>query len=127
MANNNKNKIYIIVTGVVAITLIWLSQSNNNKNKIPVPESSPKENIENKTAKEEPTKTFEGTLWSSGDEGKGNLMLTNGDTVIYIRTSRDFSNLIGKYVIVSIDGTLESFTLLNIEKNLTRDGYIQTN
>jgi len=70
---------------------------------------------------------LEGVLWSSNDETKGNLMLVNNDTTIYIKTSRDFSDLTGKYVIASVDGTLDNFTLLNIEENLTKDGFIKTN
>lgn len=118
-----KNRIYIIITGVVAFTLIWLSQSNRTQ--IPELESLLEKNTENNIVGEEPVDTLEGVLWSSDDEAKGNLMLVGKDATIYIRTSRDFDELIGKYVIASIDGTLENFTLLNIEENLTRDGYIK--
>ena len=120
-----KNRIYIILTGAVAITLIWLSQGNGNQ--APKLKSLLEENTENNTASKKPVNTLEGILWSSDDEARGNLMLVNSDTTIYIRTSRDFSDLAGKNVIVSIDGTPDDFTLLNIEKNLAKDGYIQAN
>ena len=121
---NKKNRIYIIITGVVAITLIWLSQSN--KNLRPELESLSGANSVNNTANK-PVDTVEGTLWRSDDDAKGNLMLVTSDAIIYIRTSRDFNELVSKNVVVSIDGTSDNFTLLNIEKNLAKDGFIQTN
>lgn len=119
---NKKNRIYIIMTGIVAITLIWLSQSNKNQlSELQLPLSEePTNNIA-----VENVDTLEGVLWSSDDETKGNLMLVNNNATIYIRTSRDFNNLVGKYVIASVDGTSDNFTLLNIEENLAKDGYIK--
>lgn len=120
-----KNRIYIIITGVVAITLIWLSQSNRNK--IPKLESFlGRETEQNNTTDKKSVNALEGTLWPSDNETKGNLMLVGKNATVYIRTSRDFSDLVGKYIIASINGTLENFTLLNIEENLTRDGFIRT-
>jgi len=116
-----KNRIYIIITGLVAITLIWLSQSNKNKlSDLQLPLD---EELTSNIA-DENVNTLEGVLWSSDDETKGNLMLVNNNTTIYIRTSRDFSGLTGKYVIASIDGTRDNFTLLNIEESFAKDGYI---
>jgi hypothetical protein len=123
-----KNLIYIILTGVVAIVLIWLSQGNRNQ--APELESFIKENTENNTVSKKPVNTLntlEGVLWSSDDEAKGNLMLVNSGITIYLKTSRDFSDLIGKNVIISMDGALDNFTLLNIEENLTKGGFIQVN
>ncbi|OGN10922.1 MAG: hypothetical protein A3J46_04165 [Candidatus Yanofskybacteria bacterium RIFCSPHIGHO2_02_FULL_41_11] len=123
---NNKNVAYIVLTGVVAITLIWLSR--NDENQKPKFESLFEEGVLDNTVNEGSLNTLEGTLWSSDDEAKGNLMLAvNNGATIYIRTSRNFSDLIGKYVLVSIDGTLENFTLVNIEENLTKGGFIQAN
>lgn len=120
-----KNRIYIIITGVVAITLIWLSQSNRNK--MPKLESFlGRETEQNNTTDKKSVNALEGTLWPSDNETKGNLMLVGKNATVYIRTSRDFSDLVGKYIIASINGTLENFTLLNIEENLTRDGFIRT-
>ena len=117
-----KNRIYIILTGVVAITLIWLSQSNKNQlSELQLPIG---EELSDNIA-DENVDTLEGVLWSSDDETKGNLMLVNNNSTIYIRTSRDFSDLTGKYVIASVDGTLDNFTLLNIEDNLAKDGFIK--
>ena len=116
-----KNRIYIIITGLVAITLIWLSQSNKNKlSDLQLPLD---EELTSNIA-DENVNTLEGVLWSSDDETKGNLMLVNNNTTIYIRTSRDFSGLTGKYVIASVDGTLDNFTLINIEESFAKNGYI---
>lgn len=117
-----KNRIYIVMTGVVALTLIWLSQSNRNQMsefQLPLNEESA-----HNTANH-PIDTLEGVLWSSDDEARGNLMLVNQYATIYLKTSRDFGNLVGKNVIVSVDGTLDNFTLLNIEEVLAKDGFIK--
>ncbi|MBI2674553.1 MAG: hypothetical protein HYX22_02350 [Candidatus Yanofskybacteria bacterium] len=121
---NKKNRIYIIMTGVVAITLIWLSQ--NNKSKETDLELPLDEELSDNIAAEN-VGTLEGVLWSSGDEAKGNLMLISNNTTIYIRTSRDFNDLVGKHVIASVEGTLDNFTLIDIVENLTKDGFIKTN
>ena len=68
---------------------------------------------------------LEGQLQNSDDLNRGNLKLTSSLGEIYIRTARDFSALIGFDVLMTIDGTLDKFTLLNIEKRLEKDGYIQ--
>ena len=119
---DRKNRIYIVITGIVAITLIWLSQSNNSQG--PELESLSGENFINNTVKQS-VDTLEGVLWLSDNETKGNLMLVTADTTIYVRTSRDFSGLVGRYVVASVDGTLENFSLLNIEESLTKDGFIK--
>mgnify|MGYP001567969249 CR=1 FL=1 len=119
-----KNLIYIIIIGIVALTLIWLSQSSKNQ----VPELKSlldDKKIENSTIAKKSNNMLEGVLWSSDDDTKGNFMLVTGNKTIYIKTSRKFNELAGKNVIVSIDGTPDNFTLLNIEENLTKDGYIK--
>lgn len=116
----NKNKIYIIIIGVVAVTLIWLSQNNKKQGQI---ETLVNENPLEQTVAETPS-ALEGTLWISDTEARGNLMLVNNTANFYIKTSRDFNSLIGKQVIVSIDGVLDNFILLNIEENPIKDGYI---
>ena len=68
---------------------------------------------------------LEGQLQNSDDLNRGNLKLTSSLGEIYIRTARDFSALIGFDVLMTIDGTLDKFTLLSIEKRVEKDGYIQ--
>jgi hypothetical protein len=56
-----------------------------------------------------------GTLKKSDISTKGNLMLVFPDqSKVYIQTSRDFSNLIDKEVVVEIKGSKESFQLIEI-------------
>lgn len=119
-----KNIIYISVTAVVVLTLIWLSRGSDNK----TPELKSlidNKKVENETVIKKSSNTLEGVLWSSDNIAKGNLMLVTANTTIYINTSRKFNELAGKNVVVSIDGTPDNFTLLNIEENLTKDGYIK--
>lgn len=116
-----KNKIYITVTGLMAVTLIWLSQVNKNSELKDI--LSDEKTTDNNSVS--PITSLEGTLWVSNDQSKGNLMLQSKYALIYLKTSRDFNNLIGKNVLVSTEGTLENFTLLNIEEKITKDGFIQ--
>jgi hypothetical protein len=60
---------------------------------------------------------LEGELKVSNDKKRGNLMLllANSDRIIYLNTSRDFGSLIGKQVIVSIEGSLDDFALQDIK------------
>lgn len=57
---------------------------------------------------------WEGKLEASDNTAKGNYKLTSGTHVIYIKTSRDYSSLVGKDVKVSYQGSLESFSLQDI-------------
>jgi len=122
-----KNIIYIAVTVLVALTLIWLSRGSDKQ--IPELESLFKneenKKVENGEIIKKLNNMLEGILWASDNAAKGNLMLVTGDTTIYINTSRNFNELKGKNVIVTIDGAPDNFTLLNIEENLTKDGYIK--
>lgn len=70
---------------------------------------------------------LEGLLQSSDDQDRGNLKLLSGDKMIYLRTGRDFGALIGSEVLVFIDGTLESFKLLDIQGKIEKDGFIRSN
>ena len=58
--------------------------------------------------------TWTGTLKTSDNSSKGSLMLLTKDYTIYIRTSRDYSALLGKTVSVSYKGTVNNFTLQDI-------------
>ena len=68
---------------------------------------------------------LEGRLEKSDNQIRGNLMLNSSIGQIYIKTERDFNNLVGSDVLLFIKGTLDNFELLNIEKRIERDGYIQ--
>lgn len=60
--------------------------------------------------------TLSGELKASNDTKRGNLMLmlTDSDRVIYLHTSRDYTALIDKEVVVTIDGSLDDFRLVDI-------------
>lgn len=59
--------------------------------------------------------TLKGILLVSDDTKQGNLLLVRLDGDVYLRTSRDYSDLLNQEVLVRIDGTLEKFRLIDIE------------
>ena len=112
---------------LVAVVLLgwWLAKSPAQKN----PEQEQKE--EQKTQQTEQNKTetkttisnpnaWEGTLKTSDDAQKGNLMLMTQDKKIYIKTNRDFSALLGKTVAVTYEGTAEAFRLGDIVEKVVQ-------
>jgi hypothetical protein len=56
-----------------------------------------------------------GILKVSDNKSRGNLMIMTDATTVYLTTSRDFSLLIGKQVVATIDGDLNNFTLVDIK------------
>jgi hypothetical protein len=44
------------------------------------------------------------------------LLLSDSDRIIYLYTSRDYSALLGKNVMVTIDGSLDDFRLVDIKE-----------
>jgi hypothetical protein len=125
MASNNKAWVNFAL-GVVALVIIGAILIKLNKPKTTVEENSPAAN--QNISPEQKTKTtisagasvWEGLLKASDNSQKGNLMLvTNGNT-IYMYTSRDFSPLIGKEVVVTYEGDSGGFVLGDIvEKSQT--------
>src|SRR3989338_7123255 len=75
------------------------------------PNPSPADNVEEGNE-------LQGTLKASNDNKRGNIILevSDSDRVIYMTTSRDFSNLYEKEVVVTIDGDLTGFTLVDIKE-----------
>jgi hypothetical protein len=69
------------------------------------------------TKVEEVPNALEGELKVSTDKKRGNymLLLNDSDRIIYLNTSRDFSSLVGKQVLISIDGSLDDFRLIDIK------------
>lgn len=57
-----------------------------------------------------------GLLRVSNDPARGNLMLelSDSDHIIYMTSSRDFSDFYGEEVVVTIAGDLNVFTLIDI-------------
>lgn len=76
---------------------------------------------------DKPANYLEGVLEKTDNASKGNFKLVSGASVIYLRTSRDYSALIGNEVLVFIEGTLENFKLLDIQGKLEKDGFLKSN
>jgi hypothetical protein len=57
---------------------------------------------------------WQATLMASDNNTKGKYMITVNNHTVYINTSRDYSQLLGKDVNVSYLGTMDSFILGNI-------------
>lgn len=61
--------------------------------------------------------TLEGTLRASNDKKRGNLMLelSDSDRIIYMTSSRDFTEFYNKDVTIEIEGDLSGFRLIDIK------------
>ena len=89
------------------------SQNNQNQDQM-APETTPSPTP---TAMMMGTQTWTGTLLSSNNLSKGNLMLVTPAHTIYINSSKDYSMMFNKQVTVSYQGSLDSFTLEGITAN----------
>ncbi|MDO8496135.1 MAG: hypothetical protein Q7S43_01635 [bacterium] len=128
---NRKTRFYLVVLLAGVVLTGWALYKNDNlklnffRDQIKS-EEVPLVDQDNNTGRSSFVGNYlEGQLKNSDDLNLGNLKLTSSLGEIYIKTSRDFSALIGFDVLMTIDGTLDKFTLLNIEKRLEKDGYIQ--
>lgn len=101
-------------------TVTGQGQQNQNTNQTinnPAPASTAPAATEAKNAG---SSVYTGVLKVSDDPAKGSLMIVtnagpnNTPVRLYIRTQRDFSQLVGKKVIVSYQGSADSFSLDNI-------------
>lgn len=63
------------------------------------------------------TFTRQGTLLTSDNPARGNLMLKTQNSTFYLRTGRDYSALLGKSVTATGNGTIEQFSLVDITEN----------
>ena len=113
---------------LIAVALFTKNHKNSvasveNKDEATIVDMKDSANISDVVSTEE-KKSFEGMLYASEDKGRGNLKLTSDNTDIYIRTSRDFSSLIGLSVVVTIEGTLDNFELVDIQPKLEKNGFL---
>ena len=67
---------------------------------------------------------LEGVLYKTDNPMRGNLKLESGNSDIYIRTSRDFSSLIGFQVLVVVSGTTDNFELIGIQPKVIKNGFL---
>lgn len=113
----NKKTSYVLLAAAALVILgfLWRYESH-----APSPSDSPQtteenQNTSNNPVPQKPSGNFwEGTLEKSNNQTKGNLMLNTGKGLIYINTSRDYSDLLGKQVRVNYEGNLENFVLGDI-------------
>lgn len=118
----NKTKLYLLVLLVGIGLTAWSLVGKNNNDSI----SEQKGNDQEIAQEEDSNGNYiAGILENSDDVNKGNLKLVSEAGHIYIRTSRDFNAFIGSQVLMLIEGTTDNFTLVNIEKRIEKDGYIQ--
>ncbi len=76
--------------------------------------SAPNAETQNQSPQKNPDQNvagWEGVLKLSNNNQKGNLMLVTKERIIYLKTNRDFSALVNKEVVVTYEGTLDSFRL----------------
>lgn len=115
-----KKKLFWFVAIILVLTGAYFyksrlkpaSEENNGK------QEQKSSDQQNKNSNAQTTgNTLEGVLKASNDRGRGNLMLelSDSDRVIYMTSSRDFSSLYGKEAVVSIDGDLKGFKLIDIK------------
>ena len=115
MTKKNQQYYAAVAVLVVAIALIWFFKAkpaaDNNTNSPQNQNNSASSNSPSPAAMD---KVWEGTLKVSDTPGKGNLMLVTKERNIYIKTGRDYSNLLNKDVKVTYQGTLQNFALGDI-------------
>ncbi len=110
------------LAGVIILIVagIWLFRTKSTKNEVGEKNTQNQQTTEqnqpvtSSNSQSQAASTWTGTLKVSDTKVKGNLMLVTADHTVYLRTSRDFSSLVGKEVVVSYTGSLENFSLNNI-------------
>ncbi len=123
-----KTKAYLMVLLIGVALTVWsvFFKNKNSDNELVGNKEMSDEEGEDSDLGSEVSSYLEGRLENSDNLVQGNYKLMSALSRIYIKTSRDFSSLVGSDVLVTIDGSTESFTLLNIEKRVEKDGYIQS-
>jgi hypothetical protein len=135
MDNSNRN--YWVAGGIIVAVIILIFSfrgPDNNTPKAPSPtatstnptaSTTPSGQTTTGSSTKTPTSgttkpatgnlTFEGRLEASDDASKGNLKLVTSGNPLYLRSSRDYSSLYGKDVIVHASGTATGFRFESIE------------
>ena len=118
-----KDKVFFSMLAVGVVLIVVALATKGNKGTDPVVEID-EDQKQIVSADNMSAIVLEGVLRYSDDPIRGNLKLVSQYSDFYIRTARDFSNLIGLEVLARINGPLEKFELINIEPKVARDGYI---
>lgn len=121
-----KNKLYYLMLGA-GMVLIVFSMVRDRQGSLDITDLGIDSDQEQETVKDEQVagkNYLEGVLYKSEDQGRGNLKLSSNEGDIYLRTSRDFSALIGFQVLVFVNGTKDNFELIDIQSKVAKDGFL---
>lgn len=112
----HKSEYLWVAAAILALAVIWwVKNANFGKQPNTTDETAQTQDTNVPTEQEQPqVNVWEGTLAESDNLEKGNLELKMATQTIYIKTSRNFSQLIGKQVQVTYQGTLQNFMLGDI-------------
>ena len=117
--NNLKRHLPTVIVLVIIAALAGISYfknrgANTNKTGQEQTQNQPGDNTNNNPNQQNPPAAGEGelvgTLKTSDNLKRGNLMLVISDHTIYLFTSRNYSALLNKQVTMKINGTMENFS-----------------
>lgn len=139
-SRNMKNKVYtltlLVGVGLIVGALVFKNDGKWDFSFFGGDESDDSEDVEMTELKDDSSdvvvgvagqNSLEGVLSVSEDSSLGNFKLDSKLGDVYLRTSRDFSNLLGMQVLVLINGTLDKFELVDIKAAVAKDGYLISN
>jgi hypothetical protein len=117
----NSKTIWVVVAVVVIAAIIWIATGSKKTSQNQTNQSNANTTTKstNQTSGSQTPNTvsnaLKGTLKISDNQALGNLMLVTSTSNVYLRTSRDFSNLVNKQVALDYDGTITNFKLVDIK------------
>ena len=126
MIKNKNNRLYLLVmlAGVVLIVMALIDKNNKDQEVVEDNENISEQANILETGQISQAGSIEGVLTNSNDLIRGNLKLVSGVGDVYIRTNRDFSELIGFQVLVFFNGTFENFELTDIQAKIVNDAFL---
>jgi len=123
----SKNKVYCLSLAVgvaLIVAALFMKNKDSNVERAELTGDEAEEEIKKDETALSGGNYLEGVLRNSEDASRGNLKLISKLGDIYLKTSRDFSNLVGLEVLVLINGTQDSFELVDIQSKVAKDGFI---
>lgn len=131
---SRKNQIYTLIGVLLLAGIIFLATrgSNPNSNVADNQDTNQQQNeqnqntqnsgeIDNNSGQVSGNLNISGTLKTSDNPARGNLMLESASGKIYVSTSRDFANLIGQNVTLNAEGTFNNFKFLGFNSTIQPD------
>ena len=113
MIKKYKFHIITIVVVIFAVAIV-ISGGGKDPQKESTQKEIPKSENNNMSDKEYSGDELYGILRASEDKEIGNYKLVLEQEEVFIKTSRNYDALIGSNVFMTIDGSLESFRLIDI-------------